>query len=141
MTTSAAAFDPATIVASLDRAAEIAGDITARVYARLFAQYPDMQALFVRDTNGAVRGEMLASVIEAILDFIGPRAYADHLVETEAVTHEGYGVPRDVFPAFFGALADTLRDVLGGEWTSDIDANWRTLLAELDRFVCQPAAI
>lgn len=139
----AARFDPAAITASLDRAAELGGDITVRVYANLFARYPDMRPLFVRDTTGAVKGEMLARVIEAIQDFIGARAYADHLIETEAVTHEGYGVPREIFPAFFGTLADTLREILGREWTAEIDASWRSLLAELDvhvRRAGQPAS-
>lgn len=135
-----ARIDPAAIVASLERAAERGGDITPRVYARLFARHPDMEPLFVRDTTGAVKGEMLARVIEAILDFIDARIYADHLIETEAITHEGYGVPRAVFPAFFETLAETLRDVLGEDWTEAMDTSWQALRAELEQYVVHPDA-
>lgn len=135
---SAARIDPAAIVASLEGAAARDGDITPRVYARLFARHPDMEPLFVRDTTGAVKGEMLARVIEAILDFIDTRAYADHLIETEVVTHEGYGVPRAVFPAFFETLAETLREILAEGWTEAMDTSWRALLAELERYVVDP---
>ena len=123
------------IIQSLDRAGERCADITPLVYAKLFAQHPQMQLLFVRDTNGSVRGEMLFKVIEAILDFIGPRRYANHLIQTEVVTHEGYGVPRDVFGIFFATLRDTLRDVLAEDWTPDMQESWCELLVQLDVFV------
>ena len=131
-------FDPAEITASLDLAVRRGGDITPRVYARLFASHPEMEPLFVRDTTGAVKGEMLARVAEAVLDFIDARAYAHHLIQCEVLTHEGYGVPRDVFPAFFGTLADTVRDLVGPEWTDGMERSWRALLAELDWYVAHP---
>ncbi len=126
------------ITRSLERAGDLGGDITERVYARLFADNPEMEALFVRDANGAVKGEMLMRVIEAILDFVGPRAFARTLIQCEVVTHEGYGVPPAVFGVFFGALAATVREVLGAEWTPVIDAAWSRLLAELDHYVTHP---
>lgn len=126
------------ITTSLERAGDLGGDITERVYARLFADNPEMEALFVRDTNGAIRGEMLMRVIEAILDFIGPRAFARTLIQCEVVTHEGYGVPPDVFGVFFAMLAATVRQVLGAEWTPAIDAAWSRLLVELDHYVTHP---
>ena len=75
--------DAAAIEASLEIAAERAGDLTPRVYGVLFEQQPAMQANFWRDTNGLVRGEMLMRVFEAILDFIGERKYAHHLIQCE----------------------------------------------------------
>jgi hemoglobin-like flavoprotein len=118
----------------ITRALEIAGkrrgDITQLVYARLFADYPDMEALFVRDQNGLVRGEMLARVFEALLDFVDRRAYAAQMIQCEVITHEGYGVPPDVFPLFFVAVADTLEEILGADWTPAMAEAWRELLAQ-----------
>jgi len=131
-------MDASLIERSLDLAAELGGDLTARVYARLFAEHPDMEALFVRDTNGAVRGEMLARVFEMILDFIDRRAYAAQMIQCEVVTHEGYGVPPEVFGIFFSTVADTLRDTLGAEWTPAIDDAWREMLKEMDWFATHP---
>lgn len=130
-----AALNSDLITQSLERAGELCADITPLVYAKLFAQHPEMEAQFIRDTTGSVRGEMLFKVIEAILDFIGPRTYSSYLIQTEAVTHEGYGVPRNVFGVFFGTLRDTLRDVLSDEWTRTVDENWRELLAQLEAYV------
>jgi hemoglobin-like flavoprotein len=123
---------------SLELAAERCEDLTPLVYARLFAEHPQMEALFWRDTGGLVKGEMLSRVIEAILDFIGQRHYAHHLIQCEVVTHAGYDVPPDVFEVFFGVVARTLRDVVGEDWTPAIDAAWTTLLADLDFYVQHP---
>ena len=126
------------ITQSLERAGEIGGDITPHVYDRLFTEYPDMRDLFVRDTNGSVKGEMLMRVIEAILDFLGARTYSATLIQCEVVTHDGYGVPPEVFGVFFGTLATTIRDVIGAEWTGAVDLAWTQLLADLDHYVTHP---
>jgi hemoglobin-like flavoprotein len=131
-------FDADLIERTLEIAAEREADLTPRVYARLFAGHPDMEALFVRDTNGAVRGEMLARVFEMILDFIDRRSYAAQMIQCEVVTHEGYGVPPEVFGIFFGTVADALREILGADWTSDIEASWRAMLEQMDWFATHP---
>jgi hypothetical protein len=92
-----------------------------------------MQALF--SSNKAVRGEMLAKVIDAIFDFLGPRTYSNYMVQCEVVTHESYGVPREIFATFFGMVAETVEDVAGPDWTPDMAESWADLLRELDRFV------
>jgi hemoglobin-like flavoprotein len=126
------------ILSSLELAAERSEDLTPLVYARLFREQPEMEALFWRDTNGLVKGEMLSRVIEAILDFVGPRQYAHHLIQCEVVTHAGYDVPPDVFATFFGVVAAALKDVLGADWTAAIDGAWTRLLADLDYYVRHP---
>jgi len=128
----------ALIERSLELAAERCPDLTPLVYERLFREQPQMEALFWRDKNGAIRGEMLARVFEAILDFIGPRLYAHHLIQCEVVTHAGYDVPPDVFCTFFPVVAETLRKVVGEAWTQEIEQAWESLLADLDFYVKHP---
>ena len=130
--------DAETITDSLEQAAALCDDLTPLVYARLFAAHPQMEPLFASDRNGQVRGEMLARVIEAILDFAGERKYAATLIQTEVVNHAGYDVPPAVFGVFFGTVAETLRALLGEAWTADIDAAWSRLLADLDYYVTHP---
>ncbi|MEW6599220.1 MAG: globin [Pseudomonadota bacterium] len=120
----------AEIEASLERLGEH-GDPAPAVYARLFQRHPEFEAHFWRDSDGAVRGEMLARTLLALLDYIGPRAYADHLFATEMMTHEGYDVPRGVFITFLDAIRDTARDQLADEWTEDMDRAWTQMLSEL----------
>jgi hemoglobin-like flavoprotein len=124
--------------AEIERSLELLaerGDPTPLVYARLFAEQPQMQALFWRDSDGAIKGEMLSRVFDAILDFVGERRYAANMIGCEIVTHEGYDVPREVFATFFGVVARTVRDQLGEAWTPAIEAAWTALLAELDAYV------
>ena len=132
--------DAEAIEASIALAAERGGDLTPRVYARLFAEQPEMEALFWRDRNGSIRGEMLARVFEALFDFIGERRYADNMIQCEVVTHEGYDVPRGVFATFFNVVAGEIRAVCADAWTPEIDAAWRRTLADLDYYVTHPAA-
>ena len=128
---------------SLELAAERCEDLTPLVYPRLFERLPHAEALFVRDTDGAVRGEMLARVLMAILDYVGERRYAQQMIGSEAVTHSYYDVPMDEFGVFFEVLAETLRDVLGADWTDTFEAAWARLIYELDLYVkngSQPVA-
>ncbi len=134
-------MDGEMIERTLEIAAERIPDLTPRVYQRLFAAHPDMEALFVRDTNGSVRGEMLARVFEMILDFIDRRAYAAQMIQCEVVTHEGYGVPPEVFGIFFQTVADTLRDVVGADWTPAADSAWKAMLTEMGWFATHPAQL
>jgi hemoglobin-like flavoprotein len=129
------AIDRERIVGSLELAAERAGDLTPLVYARLFKERPEVEALFWRDKTGQIKGEMLARVFEAILDFVGDRLYAEHLIQTSVVIHTEYGVPPDIFRTFFGVVAATVRDVLGERWTPAIGTAWSRLLDDLDSYV------
>lgn len=129
--------DAALILASLEVAAE-AGDLTPAVYARLFREQPAMKALFWRDTDGAIQGEMLAKVFDAIIDFVGERRYADKLIQCEVVTHDGYDVPPPVFATFFGVVAAEVRGACGGRWTAEMQAAWERVLADLDFYVQNP---
>ena len=125
------------IESSLEIAAERGGDLTPRVYAVLFAREPQLRELFWRDVNDAIKGEMLMQVIEAILDFVGERRYADHLVEAEAMNHEGFEVPREVFGTFFGIVADVVRETCGDDWTHAMETAWSGVLIDLDAYVGQ----
>lgn len=126
------------VEASLQMASDRGGDLTPRVYEILFERYPDMKGLFRRDTTDAVKGEMLARVFEAILDFVGDRRYAAHLIQCEVVTHAGYDVPPEVFGTFFGVVAAAVRETLDTEWTEEFERSWSGLLAELDYYVRHP---
>jgi hemoglobin-like flavoprotein len=130
--------DAEAIELSLEIAAERGGDLTPIVYARLFERQPEMQALFWRDTNHSIKGEMLMRVFEAILDFIRVRQFADHLIQTEVVTHAGYDVPPEVFATFFGLVAEVVEETCGEGWTPAMAAAWRRTLVDLDHFVTHP---
>lgn len=122
----------ALIEESLERLAEAAGDPTQAVYARLFALYPETEALFVRDTDGAIRGEMLAKTLECVLDLAGPNAYASNFIACEIVNHQGVGVPREIFARFYEVMAETFADLAGPEWSAAYGDAWASLVARIE---------
>ena len=124
---------------SLALVAERHGDPGPQIYARLFAAFPETEALFVRDTTGAIRGEMLAVTFQCLLDVTGSGAYAANLIRAERVNHEGVGVPPAAFAQFFPIVMETCRDLLGEAWTPQMDAAWADLLVELDAVIASVA--
>ncbi|HEX7776103.1 MAG TPA: globin [Parvibaculum sp.] len=120
------------ITQSLELVAELCGDPTPLVYARLFAEHPELEALFTRDTSGAVRGQMLAQVIDIFFDHVGRGAYTTNFIRAEQVNHENLGVPPQVFGTFFRTVMECFREVAGDQWTPEMDAAWRELVAELE---------
>src|ERR1700716_1758693 len=115
---------------SFQSAAERCEDLTQLIYRRLFREHPEAEAMFRRETNDLVKGSMLALTIDAILDFAGDRTGSFRMIECEVSSHDAYGTPRELFAAFFGVIAETLRDILGAEWSPEIDGAWRKLLDE-----------
>ncbi|MDP3853254.1 globin [Phenylobacterium sp.] len=126
---------------SLEEVAERHGDPTAAVYDRLFAQNPEMAELFIGDKTGAARGEMLAVVFQTLLDFSGDGAYGANMIRAEVVNHENLGVPPGVFATFFRTVMETLREMLGADWTPQVAAAWDEMLAGLDAAIHREAAV
>lgn len=112
-------------------------DLTPRVYQRLFREHPEAQAMFRTEGSEPVKGSMLALAIEAILDFSGERHGHFRLIESEMFSHDAYGTPRELFVAFFTVIADCLRDIVGEQWSDEIDAAWHKLLRDIETIVLQ----
>src|SRR4029079_10975773 len=122
---------------SFEIAAERCEDLTPLVYRRLHAEHPETVAMFRTEGSEPVKGSMLALTIEAVLDFAGPRTGHFRMIECEISSHDAYGTPRELFIAFFDVIAGTLREILGPDWSPQIDAAWRTLLEEIKGIVAQ----
>jgi hemoglobin-like flavoprotein len=122
---------------SFELAAERCRDLTPAVYGRLFREHPEAEAMFRREGGDLVKGSMLALAIDAIMDFAGDRSGNFRMIECEMQSHDAYGTPPKWFVEFFGVIADTLREVLGTEWSQEIEQAWQKLLGELDRLLSQ----
>jgi hemoglobin-like flavoprotein len=122
---------------SFELAAARCGDLTPLVYRRLFRQHPEAEAMFRREAGDLVKGSMLALAIDAIMDFAGDRTGHFRMIECEVQSHDAYGTPRKLFGEFFGVIADTMREILGSDWSPEIEEAWRRLLGELEDVVTQ----
>ena len=120
---------------SFELAAARCEDLTPLVYRRLFSQHPEAEAMFRSEGSDPVKGSMLALTIDAIMDFSGERSGRFRLVECEVSSHDAYGTPRDLFVAFFSVIAQTLHEILGPDWSPEIEDAWRELLDELEGVV------
>jgi hemoglobin-like flavoprotein len=122
---------------SFELAATRCDDLTPLVYRRLHAERPETLTMFRTEGSELVKGSMLSMTIEAILDFAGPRHGKFRMIECEIASHDAYGTPRELFVAFFGVIARTLQEVLGAEWTADMDDAWRRLQAEIEAIIAE----
>ena len=120
---------------SFELAAERGEDLTPLVYARLLREHPETKSMFRTEGGDLVKGSMLALTIDAMLDFAGNRSGHFRMIECEVSSHDAYGTPRELFGKFFGVIARTLREVIGEDWSPEIDEAWKGLLIEIDRFI------
>jgi hemoglobin-like flavoprotein len=124
---------------SFELAAERCEDITPLVYRRLFREHPEAEAMFRSEGGDLVKGSMLTLAIDAMLDFAGDRRGHFRMIECEVASHDAYGTPRKLFGEFFGVVADTLRELLGDDWSPEMEQAWRNFLGELDQVIAQVA--
>ena len=73
---------------------------------------------------------MVQQAFECVLDYVGPRLTAPQILSASRQHHQGYGVPDDLFDAFFPAMRDAFREIMGEDWTPVMEAEWEGLLAE-----------
>lgn len=122
---------------SLELAADRCVDLTPLVYERLFREHPEAQKMFRSEGSDLVKGSMLAMAIEAILDFAGERAGHFRMIACEVLSHDAYGTSRELFFAFFGIIAETLRDLLGEDWSADMSDAWRVLISDVESMIAE----
>jgi len=125
---------------SFELAAARCEDLTPLVYRRLFREHPEASSMFRSEGGELVKGSMLALTIDAILDFAGERSGNFRMISCEVQSHDAYGTPRELFGEFFGAIADSLSEILGSDWSPEMDKAWRKLLAEIDTVIAQSEA-
>lgn len=139
LATAAAGSDAASapFLHSLELVAERCADPAPLVYARLFIENPAIEALFIGDKSGIVRGQMLAVALETLLDLAGPGIYAAGMLQSERMNHDGIGVPMGNFDAFFATVMATVREILGVAWTAEMDEAWLGLIVRAQALLAE----
>lgn len=125
---------------SFELAAARCEDLTPLVYRRLFREHPEAEPMFRREGGDLVKGSMLALTIDAIMDFAGDRRGSFRMIQCEVQSHDAYGTPRELFGKFFGVISETMREILGTDWSPEVAEAWRRLLAEIDQVVAESEA-
>lgn len=125
--------EAAIITETLDRVAERVGDPIPMIFERLFDEMPDVEALFIRDKGGLLRGQMFQVTMESLLDFLGDRSYGANLIQIERVNHQGLGVEPEMFDRFYLTVMATFKDILGVDWSEEMETVWSRVIGELTR--------
>src|SRR5690242_10683645 len=102
---------------------EVAPDVIARFYAKLFERNPELGRLFGRRS----RPEQEKMVTEAIVAVVGHMEDATWLrgvLRPLGAKHVSYGVTEAMYPLVARALLDTLREVSGNTWSDEIERAW-----------------
>ena len=120
-----------TIHWTLDTLADRVGDPAILIYERLFTERPDFEDLFVMDTDGGVRGSMLATSFDCLLGVANGQDLPRLQLEAARMIHDGYGLSDDDIDLMFRIIRDVCRDTLDTAWTPDIDLVWQDLLTTL----------
>lgn len=119
------------ILETLERASEKCADPAPLVYRRLFQLRPEFEDLFVMDSDGGVRGSMLATCFNAILGQLENSPTQRVIISSSRFSHGGYGLSEVDFDLMFTAIRDTFRELIGPDWTPETDAAWTRLLADI----------
>jgi len=122
--------DAPVILATLEAVADRHGDPTQAIYAKLFSRHPDLEALFWLDRDGGVRAAMVQQALECVLDHVGERLTSHQIIAAARQHHDGYGVAADRFDDLFTAMRDAFRQILGADWTPEMEQAWDGLLCD-----------
>ena len=131
---------PGAFDALLEKLVDAIGDPVERVYDALFQAVPDLQHLFVLDTNGSVRGSMFTETLNLLGDLADNDTYATNFLRAEQSTHEGFGVPSEAFPAFLDAIEQVMATALEGQWTTEERSGFSSLI-DRARFIAANATV
>ena len=85
-------MDAGLILDTLERAVERCADPAPLIYRRLFELRPDFEALFVMDSDGGVRGSMLATCFNAILGVLEDSQSQRVIISSSRFSHGGCGL-------------------------------------------------
>jgi hemoglobin-like flavoprotein len=99
-------------------------------YERLFADHPQVRALFHRNTPGAMN-KMFAQKLTALIDHVDDPEWLGRELPRLAANHAAYGVTAEMFPWVGDALITTLRDACADAWSDEAERSWREAYASL----------
>ncbi len=112
---------------SLETVAAHCEDPVPLVYAQIFARYPELEPLFILDTDHGARGHMLNEALTCAQDLLGPDTFATSFIAAERQNHQGYEISDDIFEAFYTVMHGVFRALSNGDWTPQMDAAWQAV--------------
>ncbi|MEM7100056.1 MAG: hypothetical protein AAF541_17445 [Pseudomonadota bacterium] len=112
----------ALITHSLERFAELVGDMVPPLYEAFFASDADALGL-MGHSDEHMRGRMLESVLEILMteEHLGAGKYLDWELDNHL---DAYAVQPAMYSSFFLAMLEVTKTGLGAEWNEQHQAAW-----------------
>lgn len=110
------------INSSFETCAERAGDISASVYEKFFAD--NRQAFnLMEHADEHMQGRMIAETVGLMLsdEHFGESGYLNWEVKNHLLA---YGVDLDMYADYLESLKSTVQEVLGDDWNKQLDDAW-----------------
>ncbi len=122
----------ASILSCLEGVGEV--DPTEAIFALLFTEQPDLQAVFGLDRSGGVRRAMLQNCFEIIVDYASSgNLYANQLLGIY-YNHATYETTRTQFLSFFAVIGEWLAQKDTALWQA-ARTPWMEMEAEFARLI------
>jgi hemoglobin-like flavoprotein len=129
--------DIARVQSTFDRLWPTAHDTAERFYALLFADAPEVRAMFHGDP--AEQRRKFMSTLAVLVGSLDDRDKLFSVARTLARQHVHYGVEASHYPALGAALIGALESRLGAEWNEDTAAAWSRVYQFLSRHMIEEA--
>lgn len=118
--------------------AAAAGDLVGQIfYSKLFEIAPESRAMFPDAIDDQAR--KLLQTLNWIVDHLDDAETLVPATEDLAIRHVRYGVTAEHYPAVGEALIATLRQGLGPEFSSEDEAAWLRVYAQLSGIMTSAA--
>ncbi|SEF62491.1 globin domain-containing protein [Jhaorihella thermophila] len=98
-------------------------------YEKLFERDPNLRALFREDIAG--QGMRFMRTLRTIVTALRQLGGAQEVLEPLARTHGALGVHAQHFETMGEALIDTFKELLGPDFTPEMEAAWRKAYREI----------
>jgi hemoglobin-like flavoprotein len=97
--------------------------LAERFYARLFERYPAVKPLFAH-TSMRRQQQHLTSALTMVIEHLRAPDQVTTALEALAARHVSYGAFPSHYQAVTTTLLDTLKEILGADWTAELDDAW-----------------
>lgn len=104
--------------------------LASRFYRRLFEAHPDLKPLF-DETDMLIQMRMFHSVLSLMVDRIDAKDGLLTMLENLGQHHAAHQVPPEYFVPFGEVLLSTLADLLGDDWTPEVNQAWAAFYREM----------
>lgn len=117
-------FDPFLIAQlTVERLLANPNEFSQRFYERVFEAAPEVRSLFSRDIG--MQGEMLEHMLRGIVYALGRPEHLTMGLHSLGKRHVKYGVKPEHYTFIRGPLMETIEEMLGDDFTADVDAAWQ----------------